>query len=248
MKSAPANGYEDWYLIRTHEIDYRKSLTCPALMMLMQEASMHNALELKISIWDKGMDNLSWVLLRKDIIINKSPTIGDKIKVVTYPAGFEKIFAYRDFWVFDSAGNVIATASSTWTLMNLETRKINRIPSEILALDLPDKEERLARPDIRLPKSLEMKESYSYRIRHYDLDWNHHVNNIVLSRLMLQAIDESCYESRQLKRFTIHIKSECFYNDDVLVYIEKVNDSNYNHEIRGKDGRIIAGAHSIWGE
>lgn len=245
MKNAPPNGYEDWYTIRTHEIDARQRLMVPALLMLMQEASMHNARRLQISLWDEEMSNLSWVILRKELNIFKMPTLGDKVKVVTYPAGFQKIFAYRDFWVFDEDGNELATASSTWTLMNLTERKVNKIPDHIMALDTPEPDQCLPLPQVRLKMSAILEKSYSYVIRHYDLDWNKHVNNIILAKLMIQSTDEEVLRSRQMKKFTIHIKAEC-YLDDTLAVLKSTEGDRCFHQISDSEDKAIAMSISEW--
>ena len=245
MKKAPVNGYEDWYTIRNHETDNRQQLTVPALLMLMQEASMHNARRLEISLWDQKMTNLSWVLLRKELNMVKMPSLGDKIKVVTYPAGFQKIFAYRDFWVFDEQGNLLATASSTWTLMNLVERKISKIPDHILTLATPDSDVCLSLPQVKLKISQELKKEYDYTIRYYDLDWNNHVNNIILAKLMIQSTDESYFSSRQMKKFTIHIKAECYLDD--LLTIHMTSDENQCfYQISDQDNKPIAMSISEW--
>lgn len=246
MKEAPTNGFEEWYTIRTHEIDYCKKLTIPALLMLMQEASMENALRLKISIWDEGMENLSWVILRKEVTIIRLPTLNEKVKVITYPAGFQRIFAYRDFWVIDEAGEVIATASSTWTLMNLETRKVQRIPPAILALDIPPPEEKLSIPALKLSVPDQYDDGYSYQIRHYDLDWNHHVNNIIFSKLMMQAVSQEVLGNKRVTSFTIHIKAECYMDEVVKIGLKEEGDSIVHHSLLGSDDRVVAIAQSKW--
>lgn len=248
MTKAPTNGFEDWYTIRTHEIDYCKKLTIPALLMLMQEASMENALMLHISVWDKGMEDLSWVILRKEVTINRLPTLNEKIKVITYPAGFQRIFAYRDFWVIDEIGEVIATASSTWTLMNLKTRKIQRIPQHILDLDVPLSEEKLVVPALKLSVPEHYNKGYTYQIRHYDLDWNHHVNNIIFSKLMMQAVPQDILGKKKIKSFTIHIKSECYLDEKVNVGIQYEKEDVIHHNLLGNDNRIIAIAKSQWSD
>lgn len=245
MKNAPLNGFEDSYVIRTHEIDNRQQLTVPALLMLMQEASMHNARKLQISLWDKEMGNLSWVILRKELNIIRMPSLGEKIKVVTYPAGFQKIFAYRDFWVLDEEDNVLATASSTWTLMNLTERKINKIPDHILSLDTPQPVERLPLPQLKLEMSTSLAENYHYVIRHYDLDWNNHVNNIVLAKLMIQSAGKDLLNTRQMKKYTFHIKAECYLNDSLTILSSNEGNRCF-HQISGSDYKPIAKSISEW--
>jgi acyl-CoA thioesterase FadM len=121
------------YAIRTFEIDCNQQLTVPALVRLMQETAMQQVLELNISVWDLEQYSLAWVLIRKRIDIERLPILGEKISIHSYPTGADRVFTYRDFRVYDEAGLEIASACTTWLLMNTETRQMSRIPAELLA-------------------------------------------------------------------------------------------------------------------
>ncbi|HPH21091.1 MAG TPA: thioesterase, partial [Haliscomenobacter sp.] len=121
------------YAIRTFEIDCNQQLTVPALVRLMQETAMQQVLELNISVWDLEQYSLAWVLIRKRIDIERLPMLGEKISIHSYPTGADRVFTYRDFRVYDEAGQQIATAATTWLLMNLQTRQMSRIPADLLA-------------------------------------------------------------------------------------------------------------------
>jgi acyl-ACP thioesterase len=93
----PPFGYQEDFCVRTFEIDSTKSATLPAIVQLMQEAAMQNVIDIKLSIWDLEPHKISWVVMRKNMTINRLPVLGEKIQILTYPAGFEKFFTYRDF-------------------------------------------------------------------------------------------------------------------------------------------------------
>ena len=242
---APEFGTETTFKIRCQEVDVNQHLKMSSLLMLMQETSMENALKLQISIWDDTMGNTSWVLLRKEASILKSVHLGDKVRVVTYPAGFDRILAYRDFIVYDEHDELVATASSTWTLMNLNTRKIERIPSDIFKVAYDGTP--LDKPASKLALSKDLVENYNYEIKYGDLDWNGHVNNIVLTKLMIQATPVDILQYRRLDKYKIHIKAECLLRESIRVSTAQVSESEIHYQIMSlKDDRIIAMATSIW--
>lgn len=242
---APEFGSESIFKVRCQEVDVNQSLKMSSLLMLMQETSMENALKLQISIWDDSMGNTSWVLLRKEVSILKPVKLGDKVKVITYPAGFDRILAYRDFIVYDEHDELVATASSTWTLMNLDTRKIERIPSDIFKVAYVGTP--LDKPASKLVLSKDLIESYCYDIKYGDLDWNGHVNNIVLTKLMIQATPVNILENRRLDIYKIHIKAECLLGESIQVSTAQISDSEIHYQIKSlKDDRIIAMAISAW--
>ena len=245
MKTAPPYGHEENYRIRTHEIDHRKLITIPSLIMLMQEASMQNVIDLKLSVWDLEHQKISWVILRKELQIVRMPRLGERIRVITYPAGFDRVFAYRDFWVYDEKDDVLAKASSTWTLLNTETRKLQRIPQEMLDLNLPQVQYRLPLPDSKIVVPEEFSSNYKYQIRSFDLDWNFHVNNVVLSKLMLQAISVEKYDKGVLLDYKFHVKNECYLGENLLIESEDKEDVVY-HRIIGEENKIVAVGASFW--
>ena len=246
MNQAPELGYEEWFHVRTHEIDPNKRMTVPDLLKLMQEASMHNAMALGISVWDLEKHNISWVILRKVLNVIRLPILGEKIKIVTYPAGFDRVFAYRDFWATDSEGKVIAHAASTWTLLNTVTRKLERIPKEMYQFSSPVGDAKLDLPKAKLVEPENYERSISYTIRQLDLDWNNHVNNGVLSKLMFQSIPKEFSDAYILEKFSFHIKSECFYEEELQIELSQNHEKELAHRIKGKDQKVVAIGRSVW--
>ncbi len=237
MTDRPKLIFKNSYEIRAGEVDYTGKMTVPALLQLMQEASLKHAIKLKASIWD--LNDASWVLLSKRLKIARLPVLGEKVSIHTYPAGVKRIYAFRDYWMLDSSGEIIASASSTWTLMDLETRKLKPIPASILELPLPDEFDLLSNVStkIRLPDV-----SFSvtpFSIGYFHLDWNNHVNNVHFVRFILESI------SNRLDTFSlsdIHIvyRGEALGGDQLKVHSffnEKETESY--HKIIDPNGKEI---------
>ena len=62
------------------------------MINLMQEAAMQNVIKMGVSVWDLEPHNISWVLMRLLLNVQRVPMLGERIKIVTHPAGFEKIY------------------------------------------------------------------------------------------------------------------------------------------------------------
>lgn len=235
------------FTVRTHEVDKNKDIKVPSLLMLMQEASMRQVVDLRASVWDMESMKISWVLLRKDLRIDVFPRLGEKIKIITYPAGFDRVFAYRDYKVYNQSGEIIATAGSTWTLINTETRKLERIPQQFYHLKPPENHELLERPANKVKDLTDPSITATYKVGYFDLDWNGHVNNIVLSKLLLQTVPESFLDNCKLQKFTVHIKSECHLGERVDIQCEKKEKNMLIHRITDQETqRTIAIGESSW--
>lgn len=237
-------GHVESFKIRTSEIDLNRRIRIPSLIQLMQEASMSNAIQLGVSVWDLEENSKSWVLVKKEIEILELPSLGETIHITTYPSGLERLFAYRDFIVKNDHGKVLAVASSVWILMDIQSRKVVKPEFDI---PVPTDVEVLARPTFNLKKPSSKSISKDYRIEWFDLDWNNHVNNVYLLKCFLETTPEDILRSRSIKTMKIQFKSEGLIGDQLICYYEELDHTTSNYSIiRQTDDKIIALAKIEW--
>lgn len=247
MALHPKIVYQGEYKIGTYDIDCHKRLTIPAMTKLMHEAAMQNVLDLKLSYWDLIPHQISWVLMRKRLEIIRQPELGEKIKIETHPAGFEKYFTYRDFKIFDNKDQLIATASSTWLLMDTVKRRMASIPSFIRDFEMP-KKEFLSLPEKKITQINESQFKKTFQVGWFELDWNEHLNNLHYIVKMLDVLPVDIHLEKKLKRLDLIYKLECKYNDIIISNAQKVDHSNqYVHNIIHKEtGKEVALGKSYW--
>lgn len=239
----PPLAYKDEYRVQTLDIDRKKRMTVPALVKIMQETSMQNVMQMKVSAWDLEPWNLSWVLFRKHLKINRFPMIGEKLTVVTYSCGFEKFFTFRDFKVFDAAGEMIAFSASTWLLMDIAERRMARIPDFILALEpkMPTEAESLPRVKLKLPIFGEAQHSKTYQVGWFDLDFNGHLNNAFYAQWMMEALPDAILDDGTLDEFHIFYKLEAHWKDNLRSEVQQLEDKLFLHRlVRIDDGKELA--------
>jgi medium-chain acyl-[acyl-carrier-protein] hydrolase len=245
----PAIAFQQEYEVRTYDVDNRKIMTVPALVMLMQEAAMQNAIQLHFSIWDFEAYDFNWVLMRKQLQINRLPKMRESIKVVSYPAGFYRFFAYRDYFVFDLEGNILASSASTWLLMNLTDRKVVPIPEFILSIekDCPAINDCLPRPKGRLKSFDQVQHTQNFKVNWHDLDFNEHLNNVHYMKWMIEALPKAVLETHVLKSLDIHYKLECHLEDELQAQVYIPENGIYKHRlINLADGNEVARADTVW--
>lgn len=239
------------FIIRTYEIDNRKQATAPALVKLMHEAAMQHVIRLKLSVWDLEAEQISWVLMRKMLRIHRMPKLGEQIKVVTYPAGFEKFFTYRDYKVFDEKDDLIAWSSSTWLLMDTVERRLSRIPEHILRLreQMPPPSECLPRPEDRLPRMESAQRVKTFEVNWHDLDFNMHLNNTYYVQWMIEAVPDDRLRHSTLQEFDILYRAECMWKDQIRSESSRLDDRTWLHRlVRAADSKELALGKSTWTE
>ena len=235
------------FSIRAYDIDSRKKVTIPALVKLMHEAAMNNAMDLNLSVWDLAPHDISWVLMRKKITVYRLPEFGEAIEVQTYPAGFEKFFTYRDYLVYDAQNKLIAQASTTWLVMNLTSRKMTRIPEFILALETPDPATCLPRLPMKLPKFGTPALQQTFRVGWYDLDFNMHLNNLYYLKWVLETLPDTIIQGYQVKEIDVLYKLECKWKEQVVCETEQLEALRFRHRlVRQSDGKEVVLAETTW--
>ena len=239
--------HQEDFIVRTYEIDSHKLMTPPAILNLMHEAAMQNVLKLKVSVWDLEPHQISWVLMRMDLKVKRFPRLGEKIKVCTYPSGFEKFFTYRDYLVYDESGEKIAYSSSTWVLMDTVARKLRRIPPFILDFEMPPAKNCLPRIRHKLPAFGEVNQSVEFEVHWYDLDFNQHLNNVSFIKWLLQTVDDPLLTAGSLSELDIMYRSECRWKDRVRSELCQLDSDHFLHRlVNVADGRELALAQTKW--
>lgn len=239
----------DTFRIRSYEIDPWKCATPTALVRLMQEASMRHVIDLKLSVWDLEPQGLSWVLIRQRFQIHLPPLLGDSIEVLTHPSGFERVFTHRDFRMFDSHGQEIANASTTWLLLNTANRRMTRIPPFLLDYNdkLPPASGFLPRTPEEMPPWSSTNYSREFTVGWYDLDFNFHLTNTLYVAWLLETNDPSFLRDTQLQEMKLWYLAEGLPGDQLRAETQIMDDQNRLHRlVRPSDGKVLAFGATTW--
>jgi medium-chain acyl-[acyl-carrier-protein] hydrolase len=224
------------FKVRTAEINHLKLIHPHALIQLMQEASMQHTISMKVSVWDLEKMKASWVLLKMDINFFRFPSLNEEVKVITYPSGLDGYFTFRDYFMYDQKGFLCATISSMWTLMNTESRKMIKIPDDFGSL-VYQHENNLPRPSLRFETVTAEKDINELKVNYLHLDWNGHVNNVQLIRLLLESLDFDLLSKKALKTINLQFKAEAIIGHQIIFCNEKQDNNVWRHAIKEKDSQ-----------
>lgn len=242
-------AHEAIFTIRTYEIDSRKQATPVALVRLMQEAAMQNVLRLGLSVWDLEPHGISWVLMRLTLRIERLPGLGEQIRVSTCPTGFEKVFTHRDYRVFDAAGMLIATSSSTWLPMDTQTRRMTRIPDFIMKYQqqVPPPDQWLPRAPEKLPAPEAPDRSKNRTVEWYDLDFNMHLNNTLYIQWLLETLDDNILQHGNLRALDILFRAEGRRADTLRTEHQRVAPDTFVHSLtNATTQKELAAMRTVW--
>jgi len=225
------------YLVRAHDVSENRKIHPPALLRIMQDASLQHALKLGASVWDKQMKGHSWVLIKKEVKLYTYPSLNDKIRVETYPSHFDKYFAFRDWVVYDSGDNIIASAKSQWTVININTRKMAKLPEHLYSIALP--EINLGKTNFKIVFNENPSFSKTFIVHRFDLDWNSHLNNSKLIEYMIASVPQNHFKEN-FTNFRIQFKSEALLGDALDIEFYPKSDVVHLRATNKRTEKIVA--------
>lgn len=239
---------EQAFRVRANEVDRFNKASLSAMVSQMQEVAWLSAEEL-----DAGVDRLqgmgiSWVLIRFKLEVFRAPNLSEQIRVQSWPSGHARTFVYRDYRVYDAAGELIAAATSTWLIFDLKSRRMAPVPEVFHKItQVPENVEALPRARERFQKPEGEPQSVEFPVRWHDIDANDHVSNFLFFQWPLEALSLDWLADRELVSIDLMIRAESVYGDTIISEAISQAENTYFHQIKRKsDGRELARALSQW--
>ncbi len=227
------------WAVRSYECGPDGHATMATVCNWLQESASLNAESMSFSKsnFEAAGENVSWVLTRLKVRMDRFPKWGEKVSVLTFPRGGRLIVAYRDFELSSESGETIGRATSEWMLIDLSSRKAVAIPEGVFAAANTVRapvfgDEQLQR--IRWDCRESSADALSFRARRGDIDLNGHVNNVHYVEWLMEGRPESagpCYD------LEITFKSETFAGDEVRVESVETEPGVFVHRVFAPDGR-----------
>ncbi|MFA9376806.1 MAG: acyl-[acyl-carrier-protein] thioesterase [Lachnotalea sp.] len=179
--------------------------------------------------------NKGWFLTAWQIIINRYPKFGEEIIIGTWAHSFKGFYGERNFVIYDENHEILAAANTLWALVSLETGH----PTKIMQEDQEGypMEDKL---DMNyLPRKIKMPDEYEgleeFRVRKYNLDTNHHVNNAQY----IQMAEEYIPDGIVIKQMRAEYKKSAVYKDIVVPKVAR-EDGRYVVELCNQEDTVYA--------
>ncbi|MDR0386010.1 MAG: hypothetical protein LBH60_08025 [Prevotellaceae bacterium] len=233
MEQQPLCGrYE--YQVNSYFTDLKKQISLPSLFYLLQESAIVHAENHNFGWATLLENNLFWALSRIKVQICHYPLWNDSIVVETWSKGPDALMAYRDFEVYAPNSEKILSATSAWLMLNVETRKPQRItpmkdlfpaPYDRSALDI-----RLG----KLPKhSTPAGDCVINTVPYSALDINGHVNNTLYIQWIIDRFPFDYILSHDVYDIEINYLQEATVNRQYYVIIEELMPNEYLCSVAG---------------
>ena len=231
--------FEEQFKIRASEVGTDQMASLPAVCNLLQETAGNHAHQLQLDITDLQQQKLTWVLHRLQVEVDRYPEWRETVTIRTWPSGGDGLRAHRDFLILDTNEQIIGRSLSHWLILDMESRRPNRIPKEILDRAPENREHVLPVEKGDFTEVTNPDSSHAFRVRKTDLDLNRHVNNVRYIEWM-----EACLPNNaDLKNMDIKFTGEAVLDDRIMASSRNDGQRYHLHVQRSTDRKVLAKAH-----
>ncbi|RWR87010.1 palmitoyl-acyl carrier protein thioesterase, chloroplastic-like protein isoform X1 [Cinnamomum micranthum f. kanehirae] len=211
------------FVIRSYEIGPDKTATMETIMNLLQETALNHVMSSGLAgdgfgaTHEMSLRKLIWVVTRINIQVEKYSCWGDVVEIDTWVAASGKNGMRRDWVIRDySTQQIITRATSTWVIMNRETRKLSKIPEQVREEVKPFYLDRTVIKNTNDSNKIDrLSEETAESIRSglaprwSDMDVNQHVNNVKYIGWILESVPMNVLEDYNLTSMTLEYRREC---------------------------------------
>jgi len=236
--------FEQSTVVSYFDADPRLRMSPTAYWRVLQNAAAGHAAALSAATEELRKGGQTWMLSKMRLEVKRHPRLGERVTVETWPSTKIKgARAYRDYVLKDGEGEVCASASSLWVIVDLASRRPVRIPETITALcvdpgyAVPALTEGAFRDVAGLP--------VEFRAQWSDADQNEHVNNVVMLRWAVDALPLAFLEARVLEAAEVHYLAEVGIGD--IVAVSTAMEAGRVRQSVKKGEVVVARVESEWG-
>lgn len=216
--------------VRCFQTDYQYILKPDAFLDLAQDLAGKGAQQTSFNDDNLRANNCAWVLARMQVKFDKPVRYDENIEMQTWHKGLNGLYFLRDYQLLNEQGEIAVRSSSSWIVMNTETRRISRDEAVMKLIDVEAQSSDHAIeepcPKVVIPKGAELQEIGSHKVRFSDVDYNGHANNVQYTVWALDHLPEDLVFNHKVKEIVINFNKEARAGETVQLYHAEVDGAH----------------------
>jgi len=228
-------------IISTSDCYFKGEISPTAILSYCQDIAVEHADELGLGRKELIDKSIFWVVTKFSAKIFKQPKVYYKYSLVTYPLKPHRAEAHRDFYFIDEDGRAVIKATSAWSVLDIQKRRICRCNTLFDKFNegqfttnvaLENGTEKIAMPDVE--RIIER----NYTVNISDLDENYHMNNTKYGNVLLNAFNFEKFEQNSIAGFDLNYISELKLNDEYIIKLGEVDNYSVLEAYKNSDTEI----------
>ena len=239
--------WSEQFNVNWYDTDLNGRIKMSAVANFLQETAWRHANHLGFGYEDAQKRNEFWVVVGMMIRMTGSPEWGQTITVQTWPKGIDRLFAFRDYKVMRTDGSVIGAATSTWMILDQDTRRPKSVDIVKPVLHLASMEHSLQENAPFLLSLKKVSSEETRQVRFSEVDQYGHVNNIRYIDWCLDSLSTEWHREHRISSLVINYLSEV--RADEMIKIATGPGGGHSLLIQGtraSDGKAIFRTRVDW--
>ncbi len=213
------NVFTQEITVTCYDVDSQCRLKPASFMNMAQEVAQRHATVLGFGYDDLIVSRTAWVLSRIHIRFNRYPMWREKVSLSTWHKGAESLFYLRDFEMKGADGQTLVAATSSWLILNVDTRHLARetgVTDNGTSCPANALEKSCGR--IRIPAEAAERKVGERHVAYSDVDMNNHANNVSYLVWVMDTLDYEDVSQHPVKELAFNFNSEIHPGDTVELY------------------------------
>lgn len=207
------------FYVGFRDVDYKNNLKIKSALSYLEDvAGIHSNIA-GYGLLDIEKNKKTWVLINWKLEFIKRPGYSENLKVKTWSNGTERIYALRDFYMYNEAGEIVAKATSKWLLIDLNTMSITKPNEEVMKAYETEPDKAFEEKVEKLKEPSTYESVVDIKITKDMIDVNGHVHNINYIDFVTQVMpievmqNAKSVEVLYKKEIRDVDKVKCFYTE-----------------------------------
>ncbi|MBQ8830024.1 MAG: hypothetical protein IJ017_00310 [Oscillospiraceae bacterium] len=201
--------FTEKYSVGLGDLDQKGKITNKAILKMFEDTAGFHSDSVDNGVAKIDENGTAWIIMSWKLKVTDRPEYGARLTVETWSRSMERAHAYRDFRLIDEKGNIRAVASSKWSVIDINSRRIARIDPSMNELYDSDPTAVFEewKPDrAAVPESFESM--LEFRVRRCDTDIIGHMHNLNYLDMALEMLPEEVFEKGECSDMTVTYKNE----------------------------------------
>ena len=214
---------EDRFVIEAFDCHPDGSVKLNALMQYLQEAAARHAEQLGFGFADLERRDCFWVLANLRLEMTDTPHWADAVTVRTWPSGFTRLAATREFLGLDTDGRELFRAASEWMILDKNSSRPKNL--QRLDLRLPPSGPKVLNTELsRLRPAAAYEAASTLYVPFSSLDFNGHVNNTEYVRWALDGWHSRRGQTPAIRSAQMTYLAEAFESEPIEICVATDGD------------------------
>jgi|SRR5690554_3649850 len=232
-------------ITNSYFIDKSGYLSIPFMFYQMQDIAWEHANLLGFGYNNLKESNQFWVLSRLKVKITRRPKWSEAFNLETWSRGTDGFYGYRDYNFIDDSGNIIIQATSSWLVLDANTRRIVRLSK---FKEFPEYSESVFNSNASKIKAPQTEESMDFLpVQFSEIDINQHFNSGRYLERIINSYTFDFHQKHELEEFEVNFLKEGLPSDTLAVKKQQIDTTTFLCSVvRESDGVDLIKARLNW--